>query len=97
MKIVPKKMWEVLLVKVKDREGKSLREREEQERKRLEELTSRLEEEKANDGMEKKKKQEQRDLIDLMKQAIEEERKEAAIKHQNTKDKWTQTGDEEVL
>ena len=58
MKIVPKKMWEVLLVKVKDREGKSLREREEQERKRLEELTSRLEEEKANDGMEKKKKQE---------------------------------------
>ena len=48
MKIVPKKMWEVLLVKVKDREGKSLREREEQERKRLEEMTSRLEEEKAN-------------------------------------------------
>ena len=96
MKIVPRKMWEVLLVKVKDREGKSLKEREEQERKRLEELTSGLEKEKANDAMEKKKKQEQRDLIDIMKQAIEEERKEAGVKHQNTMDKWTQTGDKEV-
>ena len=47
--------------------------------------------------MEKKKKQEQRDLIDLMKQAIEEKTKVATIKHQITMDKWTQTEENEVL